>query len=119
MTFFLTFSHLRLEKLRTKLDREIALQKPKLEIVRNKKEELANRLADSVSKETELNNSCDTVLQTVSDEDVKQLVKNEMRMKQLEVTWISFSFQSRLNTFFVAGGQPGDEGSECLSGSVS
>lgn len=77
----------RLEKLRSKLEREISLQKPKLEIVQSKKKELANRLTQNVNKESELSINCDLLTQNVNDEEFKQLVKDAMRMKQLEVRW--------------------------------
>lgn len=83
--FYNLFLFDRLEKLRQKLEREVNLQKPKLEIVQNKKEELKNRLTQSMSKEADLSNSCDTLMQNVSNEDFQQLMRDAMRMKQLEV----------------------------------
>ena len=74
-----------MEKLRTKLDRDKNAQKPKLEIISQKKEELNKRLALSAGKETLLCKEFDRTMQDVSNDDLKQLVYDAMRMKQLEV----------------------------------
>lgn len=97
------FLYYRLEKFRLKLEREVALQKPKLEIVRNKKQELANRLAHSMDKEAELSARCDTILQDVGNEDLKLFIKDAMRMKQLEVTsHLLNSLTFRLNSLCLS-----------------
>lgn len=75
----------RLEKLRIKLEREINSQKPKLETISQKKEELSKRLALCSSKENELSNDIQLAMQDIENEDLKQIVCDAMRMKQLEV----------------------------------
>lgn len=90
--FNVFFFKFRLEKLRVKLEREISAQKPKLEIVKQKKEELSNRLASSATKESELNKNIEEMLVNITKdtnetvkEDFKQIVHDAVRMKQLEV----------------------------------
>lgn len=78
-------STLRLEKLRTKLEREINSQKPKLEIISQKKNELSKRLALSSSKENALSNEFQMVMYDLGNDELKQIIHDAMRMKQLEV----------------------------------
>ena len=75
----------RLEKLRVKLEREIHAQKPKLEVVNQKKEELSKRLSESIHKEAEMSKSIDALSQEGCTDDFKQIFSDAMRMKQLEV----------------------------------
>jgi len=77
-------SNLRLEKMRNKLDREVSLQKPKLEVLTNKREELSKRLTACSTKETELNQSCQELMAEIDNEEFKQILQDAMRMKQLE-----------------------------------
>lgn len=98
----------RLEKLRVKLEREIHAQKPKLEVVNQKKEELSKRLSESIQKEAELSKSIDALSQEGCTEDFKQIFSDAMRMKQLEVgiqiLWFIFSFIDSLLYFKKGGG---------------
>ena len=71
--------------MRNKLDREVSLQKPKLEVLTNKREELSKRLTACSTKETELNQSCQELMAEIDNEEFKQILQDAMRMKQLEV----------------------------------
>ena len=75
----------RLEKLRSKLEREVSLQKPKLEVLSNKRKELENRLAVCSNKETEIHKNSEEMMSGVDNEEFKQILQDAMRMKQLEV----------------------------------
>lgn len=75
----------RLEKLRTKLERETNSQKPKLEIICQKKNELSKRLALSASKENALSNDFELAMRDLGNDELKQIICDAMRMKQLEV----------------------------------
>jgi len=77
-------SNLRLEKLRSKLEREVSLQKPKLEVLSNKRKELENRLAVCSNKETEIHKNSEEMMSGVDNEEFKQILQDAMRMKQLE-----------------------------------
>lgn len=83
----------RLEKLRVKLEREVNSQKPKLQVISEKKQELTKRLASLSDKENEMNKNIEQSLDEVSNDDLKHIVRDAMRMKQLEVnqltTWNS------------------------------
>ena len=83
----------RLEKLRTKLEREICIQKPKLEVLANKREELSKRLASCSVKETKLYQDCQKSTESLANDEFKQIVQDSMRMKQLEVFSVLELFQ--------------------------
>jgi hypothetical protein len=74
-----------LEKLRSKLEREICSQKPSLEQVCKKKEELSKNLELSASKEIALSKEFELAMQNLGNDEMKQIVSDAMRMKQLEV----------------------------------
>jgi hypothetical protein len=74
-----------LEKLRSKLEREICLQKPSLEQIGKKKEELSKSLELSASKEIALNKEFELAMENLGNDEMKQIVSDAMRMKQLEV----------------------------------
>lgn len=90
-----------LEKLRVKLEREVNSQKPKLQVISEKKQELTKRLASLSDKENEMNKNIEQSLDEVSNDDLKHIVRDAMRMKQLEVnqlaTWNSCT---SFNIFF-------------------
>lgn len=79
---------IRLEKLRQKLEREVSLQKPKTEVVSLKKEKLKERLDSNLSKEANLNKRLESIMNEIKDDDIKQIIQDAMRMKQLEVTCV-------------------------------
>ncbi len=87
----------RLEKLRSKLEREISSQKPSLEQIGKKKEELSKSLELSADKEITLSKEFELAMQNLGNEEMKQIVSDAMRMKQLEVLHSTFyvcSFQN-------------------------
>ena len=71
--------------MRNKLEREVSLQKPKLEVLTNKREELEKRLSACSTKETELHSNCQELMAGIDNEEFKQILQDAMRMKQLEV----------------------------------
>lgn len=75
----------RLEKLRVRLEREINSQRPKLEMISHKKEELSKRLALSSTKESALSKDFELAMRDIDGDELKQIVCDAMRMKQLEV----------------------------------
>lgn len=80
----------RLEKLRSKLEREISSQKPSIEQIGKKKEELSKNLELSADKEIALTKEFELAMQNLGNEEMKQIVSDAMRMKQLEVLHSSF-----------------------------
>jgi len=87
--------------MRNKLEREVSLQKPKLEVLTSKREELGKRLAACSAKETELHNGCQELMTDIDNEEFKQILQDAMRMKQLEVpALIDFPLESALTCFY-------------------
>ena len=82
-----------------KLEREVSAQKPKLRVVGQKKEELSKRLNESIQKEAELNKNIEVLSQEGSSEEVKQIISDALRMKQLEVSCVPIPF--RFIIFFI------------------
>ncbi len=63
----------------------MSAQKPKLEMISHKKEELNKRLALSTGKECLLSKNFERAMEDISSDELKQIVCDAMRMKQLEV----------------------------------
>lgn len=91
----------RLDKLRAKLEREVNAQKPKLESIKQNKEELSKRLAICASKENELSSNIELAMRDIENDDMKQIVSDAMRMKQLEVNYIQHVFSNEFITNFL------------------
>jgi predicted nuclease with TOPRIM domain len=95
----------RLEKLRSKLEREISSQKPSIEQIGKKKEELSKNLELSADKEIALSKEFELAMQNLGNEEMKQIVSDAMRMKQLEVLhstfYVATSFQNFNHDFFI------------------
>lgn len=87
--------------MRNKLEREVSLQKPKLEVLTNKREELEKRLSACSTKETELHSNCQELMAGIDNEEFKQILQDAMRMKQLEVLiFVPFFFRIDANRLF-------------------
>lgn len=78
-------SNLRLEKLRSKLEREKNAQKPQRESLLHKKQELNKRLTLNAIQESNLSASIKQLVEGSSNPQLQQIVDDALRMKQLEV----------------------------------